>query len=323
MPYMPMSKRYVSVFALLALLVSGGWFLAERAIDTARGQDPPRVEGEGVAQGSGEHPVQVGEDVVFTPEDVQIHRATVDWALENRLDTLPIGEIIVRTGQRFVGDPYTPHTLELEGPERLVVNLREFDCVTFVESVLALSRAIRAGSREFSDFTEQLRRIRYRDGVLDGYASRLHYFSDWMADNVESGIVEDITAALDGVLDPEPIDFMSTHTDAYPSFAGRPDRVNRIQQVERALRDRPRYYVPEDQIQDAVPGIHNGDVIAATSTVPGLDIAHTGLAVWRGGRLHLMHAPLVGHQLEVSEEPLAARVQRIEGQDGIMVARPL
>ena len=55
----------------------------------------------------------------------------------------------------------------------------------------------------------------------------------------------------------------------------------------------------------------------------GLDIAHTGIALWRDGQLHLLHAPLVGGVVQVSEVSLANRIQRIGGQDGIMVARPL
>ena len=72
----------------------------------------------------------------------------------------------------------------------------------------------------------------------------------------------------------------------------------------------------EDRIQD-------GDIIAATSTVAGLDIAHTGIALWRDGRLHLLHAPLAGGVVQISELSLAERIQRIGGQDGVMVARPL
>jgi hypothetical protein len=81
--------------------------------------------------------------------------------------------------------------------------------------------------------------------------------------------------------------------------------------------------VPEEAIANVAEGIRTGDVIAATSTLPGLDIAHTGLALWVDGRLHLMHAPLVGSVVEISEVPLAERILRIEAQDGIMVGRPL
>ena len=80
--------------------------------------------------------------------------------------------------------------------------------------------------------------------------------------------------------------------------------------------------MPEDRIAAVADLIRDGDIIAATSTVEGLDVAHTGLALWVDGSLRLMHAPLVGEAVQISEETLAERIQRIEGQDGIIVARP-
>jgi uncharacterized protein YpmB len=81
-------------------------------------------------------------------------------------------------------------------------------------------------------------------------------------------------------------------------------------------------FVPQDRIADAADQIHTGDIIAATSTVEGLDVAHTGIAVWVGDELRLLHAPLTDGVVEMSERTLANRVLAIPGQDGIMVARP-
>lgn len=262
------------------------------------------------------------DDVVFTPEDVRIFEETMAWAQDNRLDTLEIGEIIVRTGRRFVGNPYTPQTLELPGPERVVVNLRELDCVTYVESVLALARLIRDRQWEFDAFVNELARIRYRNGELDGYLSRLHYFSEWIADNERLGLLRDVTVELGGRPDDEPIDFMSTHDDAYPHLAGQPERIAQIREIERELSGHSRTYIPQAEIAGVADRIRNGDIIAATSSVEGLDVAHTGFALWQDDRLHLMHAPLVGSVLEISDQPLAVRILGIDGQDGIMVARP-
>ena len=52
-------------------------------------------------------------------------------------------------------------------------------------------------------------------------------------------------------------------------------------------------------------------------------MAHTGIAIWDDGVLRLMHAPLVGDSVQISEVPLAERIRGISRQDGIMVARPL
>jgi hypothetical protein len=130
------------------------------------------------------------------------------------------------------------------------------------------------------------------------------------------------TQELGGVPDPEPITFMSQHRDAYRQLADSAFYAE-IQQMEARLNARgPRYYIPQARIAAAEGQIRNGDIIAATSTLAGLDIAHTGIAYWQGDRLHLMHAPLVGKNVEISELPLAERIQGINAQDGIMVATP-
>jgi hypothetical protein len=201
--------------------------------------------------------------------------------------------------------------------------------VTFVENAIALARFVRTdGARQLSDragaedrYESMLVDLRYRSGRLDGYGSRLHYFSEWMSDNVRRGNLVDLAPALDAVPDPEPIDFMSTHPDAYRQLADS-TTLARITAVEARLIETGRRYVPEERIAAVADRIRDGDVIAATSTVEGLDVAHTGLALWIDGALHLLHAPLVGEAVEISELPLAERILRIESQDGIMVARP-
>lgn len=255
-----------------------------------------------------------------SPEDSLIFTRTIERAYAERLDTLPIGEVMVTIGEWFVGTPYVPGSLEQPGPEHLVINLREFDCVTFVENMLAFGRTVHAGRRDFASFRNEIQRFRYRGGVIDGYPSRLHYFSEWIADNEKKGIVTNITPTL-GVVDPEPIDFMTAHRASYRQLVD-DSTFTRIAQMEKRLSAVPRYFVPETEIAAKEKQVHNGDVIAAASNVKGLDVAHTGLAVWKGGRLHLMHAPLVGDSVEISPLPLADRIGGIPRQDGIMVARP-
>jgi hypothetical protein len=253
--------------------------------------------------------------------DEVVFAQVIARARAERMDTLPIGEVIARIGYWFVGTPYVPATLEAPGPEGLVVNLREFDCVTYVESMLALARVIRAGRSDFESYKQELRNIRYRDGKLLDYTSRLHYFSEWIANNGAKGIVADVTSKLGGVPDPEPIDFMTRHHTSYRQLTDA--RVlQEVRAREAELSRRTRYMIPEQQIQTVAPGIQNGDVIAATTSMKGLDVAHTGIALWVQGKLHMMHAPLVGDSVEVSKDPLAERIIYIDGQDGIMVARP-
>jgi len=264
-----------------------------------------------------------------TPEDWAIVRAKASWAWEVGLDSLPMGESMARLGLSFVGTRYVPGTLELSGPEELVVNLQEMDCVTFVENTLALAHFIRLARPEILDseqrtqtlFRQLLTRVRYRGGLVDGYPSRLHYFTDWILDNEAKGWLREITADLGGVEDTRALDFMSQHPEAYRQLAN-PLDLRAIQERESYLSGLTRYRIPQEEIPAVSAWIKDGDIIAATSTVDGLDVAHTGLAIWRNGRLHLLHAPLVGEVVEVSVMPLADRVSRIGNQDGIRVVRP-
>jgi hypothetical protein len=265
----------------------------------------------------------------WTSEDRRIFESTVRWALDRRLDTLPQGPAMARIAERFIGADYIPSTLEVPGPERLVINLRAFDCVTFVENVIALAWFVRRdGLAALADpalarrrYEGYLTTLRYRDGVIAGYPSRLHYFSEWLGDNARRGHLAVVSDGFGSRLDDEPIGFMSAHPASYRQMA-EPGVAEAIRAVESRLNATGgRRMVREQEIAAVAGQIRDGDVIAATSTLPGLDIAHTGIAVWRDGRLHLLHAPLVGKSVELSEQPLADRIVALKAQDGIMVGR--
>ena len=261
--------------------------------------------------------------------DWQLLQDKVRWAVAQGLDTVPAGEAIAQLGESFVGTPYRAGTLEAPGPEHVIVNLHELDCVTFVETVIALARFVRQdGLAALGDslaaqarFEGYLRDVRYRAGVVSGYASRLHYFSDWLRSNAAEGHIEILTAQLGGVPDARPVNFMTSHASAYPALADSATLAG-VQMVEEQLTAGPaRYVLPKDSIAPIVNDIRNGDIIAAAATVAGLDISHTGFAIWKDGELHLMHAPLTGSPVEISPLPLAERIKGIPSQWGIMVAR--
>ena len=261
-------------------------------------------------------PAARGRDI-----DRRIFEEKMELARTERLDTLPIGGIIVRIGESFLGTKYTPGTLEVE-PERLVTNLEELDCVTFVENVLAMARIVREGTPTWDAYVRELTRIRYRGGNLDGYPSRLHYFSEWISDNARLGLVRNVTRDLGGVAHTEPIDFMTTHRESYRQLADS-TVFGQIRQMETRLSGEQRWWIPEDALPGVMRRLENGDIIAATSSIEGLDIAHTGIAVVRENGVYLMHAPLIGADVQMSETTIDQRIARIDGQDGIMVARPL
>jgi hypothetical protein len=254
--------------------------------------------------------------------DEEIFRDAMAWAKKKGLAALPIGEAVAAFGEYFVGTPYVGHTLEAAGAEHLVVNLREFDCLTFVENMLGLARCTRPGKATFEEFKRQLTLIRYTGGVIDGYPSRLHYFSSWMADNGKKGVVRPLTQELDGVAYNKTIDFMSGHTASYRQLADT-TFVQRIRVAEEALSAHPLYYIPADSIAGIEEKLQSGDVCGAVTTMAGMDIAHTGMVLRRGKKVHFMHAPLSGKKVLVSDGTLAEYIHSIRSHTGIVIGRPL
>ena len=316
-----LAKVVACILATVAAIAALAWSQAQPSTSTVVDE----TAGVGVVSSA------PADRSAWAPEDWAIFEEKVRFAAARGLAEMDPGDAIVQLAETFVGTTYEPGTLEVPGPERLVINFRALDCVTLVETVLALTRFVREeGVEALSDppaaqagYEAHLTALRYRGGRLDGYPSRLHYFSEWLADNEARGTVRIVTGELDPAVDPEPVNFMSRHPEAYRQLS-EPGVLRAIAATEARLDEGPgRAYVPQDRIAPVADRIRNGDVIAATSTVEGLDVAHTGFAVWRDGALHLLHAPLVGRSVEISERPLAERILSIDSQDGIMVARPV
>jgi hypothetical protein len=238
------------------------------------------------------------------------------------LSRLPAGELVAEMGRSFLGRPYRANTLEEEGEEHLVVDLREFDCVTLCETSLALARAIKLRIRSTEGYCAQLQLIRYRSGIIRGYPSRLHYFSEWIADNEQKKVLQNVTVELGGRRDTRKLDFMSAHRKAYPRLDS-PDAFDGIAAVEKNLEAIPRYFVPKENVAGIEGKIQSGDIIAVTTSVTGLDVSHAAIAVREGGTMRLLHAPNVGERVQYTSRSIAEYLHRHEQQTGIIVARPL
>lgn len=244
-------------------------------------------------------------------------------AKHSRAAQLPMGEVVAWAGKRMVGAPYEPFTLEQTGGERLVVNLRTFDCVTFAESMLALARCVKEQTYTFDAFKEALRAIRYRGGAVEGYASRLHYFSDWIDDNELKGIVRNASGELGSRRVEKLINWMTTHRDAYVQLADS-SVLAAVAETERRLSQRGMSIIPKEEIGAIEDRIRDGDIIAMASSFEGLDVGHVGIAVRvKGGSLRYMHAPDVRGNVRISSETLAGYAAEHSSFIGIIVARPV
>lgn len=235
---------------------------------------------------------------------------------------LPVGDLVAEMGRSFLERPYEANTLEGEGEEHLVVNLRAFDCVTLCETSLALARAVKLHAGSTRGYCAQLQLIRYRSGVINGYGSRLHYFSEWIADNEKKKVLGNMTRELGGHRDRRALNFMSSHREAYPRLASDAD-LAAVVAAEKGLLASPRFLLPKQKVEGVLERIQNGDIIAITTSVEGLDVSHTGVAVREGGTIRLLHAPIAGQQVQITRGSLSEYLNAHEKQTGIMVARPL
>lgn len=231
-----------------------------------------------------------------------------------------IQNLIVEIGQNFLGTPYIEKTLELSGEEKLVINLTGLDCTTYLETVITLARIANMGHPSYESYERELEKLRYQDGTRIDYASRLHYFSDWIYENQEKGILVDITAEIGGIRYPNQPTFMSENPKFYPQLSD-PDLIHAIQSDEAEIAKRPYHFIPKAEVEAHEQGIESGDLIAITTSLTNLDIVHVGFALEQNGRIHLMHASSVSGMVEISEKPLSEYLKANKSQSGIMVCR--
>ena len=254
--------------------------------------------------------------------NVQICDSKFKLAVDERLSAKPINEVIVEIGKSFIGTEYDAHTLEVNDEEKLVINLSGLDCNTFVENVLVLSRCIKQGKTSFDDYQDELKLIRYRDGKIDQYPSRLHYFTDWIYDNEKKGIVKNITEEIGGDKLNLDLSFMSSHPEYYKHLKANPGFIPVIKEQEEEINKREHYFIPQEIIAEIETKIESGDLLAFTSTINGLDVNHVGIAVrMDDDRIHILHAPNVGYKVQISELALAEYVNKIEKDSGVIVVR--
>jgi len=243
----------------------------------------------------------------------------VDASLANK----PIGDAIIEIGNSFLGTEYVGGTLDKDTKsENLVINLTGLDCVTFVENCLVFARCVIRGETEFRNYEKELAWIRYRNGYIDGYASRLHYFCDWIYDNEDKGVVKNITSEIGGILYKKTINFMSTHTKSYKQLSNKKE-LESIKACEDLINSRDYYFIPAKSISKIYDKLKNGDIIATTTNIDGLDVTHTGYVYKDSGGTFFLHASSKSKEVIISEQELQEYVASDSKKTGIMVARPV
>lgn len=244
------------------------------------------------------------------------------FARAERLHARPFGEIMQAVGMRFLQTPYVAGLLDEPEQETLVVDLTGFDCVLFVETALALARGIAVEDYSYETFVGHIQDQRYRDGAMNGYCSRLHYFTEWIANNEARGTVTNVTRTLGGDRLDKRLTFMSEHRESYPRFATNDSLFQGIQAMEHRLADLDHYTIPQDRIRTVYDRLRPGDIIATSTHIEGLDVTHTGLVyASEDGGIGFLHASTSGG-VKVSPD-LQDYIQSNKVQIGIVVARPV
>ena len=243
------------------------------------------------------------------------------------------GKLMADMGKKLLGKPYPDHipvTLGGKPPvdtgvinttEKLLVKLNTVDCVTFVENCLAMARTVKSDNPTFQQFAIELEKVRYRGGKMDGYASRLHYFSDWIYDNAQRDIL-----SLPKVKGQQPIrfniNFMSSKPDNYPVLKANPEILSQIASTEKTISDRRWQYIKNEDIAASEDDLREGDIVGLVTNVRGLDMIHAGILVRLNGRIHMLHASTTHKRVVITYTPLADYLATKKTITGMIVARP-
>ena len=256
--------------------------------------------------------------VISTPEDEEILNEFINLFRERK--AAPVQDLIVNAGMFLLNSTYAEHTLEHE-PEMAVINLREMDCTTFIENCIALARTLKSEKQNIEQFASELINIRYRNGIVVDYTSRLHYFSDWIYENNKNGHLKDISKDINSTPLTLELDFMSTHPESYKQLRDTA-LLNVIAAQEKEISARKMFYIPKNNLVNVEDKLNSGDVIAITTNINGLDVSHTALVMWVNNRVHILHASSVAGKVVISDETLEDYLNNNRLSTGIIVARP-
>jgi hypothetical protein len=226
--------------------------------------------------------------------------------------------------KQMLGVPYVAGTLDGNEEEQLVVRTDALDCTTFVETVLAFCIADKRGERDYKGFKKALTDVRYRNGILNGYTSRLHYFSDWIRNNEQMGFVKECTSET-ACAQPKELwlDFMTTHVDSYLPMKKNPELVKEMATHEKNWQGKVVACIPKEMLNLSPEKleIKNGDILAITTDVKGLDVVHVGFAFWKGEKLHLLHASSVAKKVIEDSLSLYEYSKNKKAHTGVRVVR--
>jgi hypothetical protein len=224
--------------------------------------------------------------------------------------------------RQLLGTPYVAHTLEAD-KEVLTINVHQLDCLTFIETLYALTRATLAGRYSWRDFAANIENVRYRGGEMGDYSTRIHYMSEWIIDNHVRGNLVEVTPDIphaDYMI--KNIDFMTHHTDSYRQLKNDSAMVEKIRQHE--LRNHRFPYLKRSWLNDkeVKAALLSGDFVSLVTKMEGLDVSHNGIIVVDDkGDPYLLDASMSGGKVMLESKPLFKYLERSKSNIGIRLYR--
>ena len=224
--------------------------------------------------------------------------------------------------RRLLGTPYVAHTLEAD-QEVLIINIHELDCLTFIETLYALTRVTQAGRYSWRDFAANIENVRYRGGTMGDYATRIHYISEWIIDNHVRGNLVEITPDLPHAsYMVKNIDYMSHNPGQYRQLKNDSAMVEKIRRHE--LRNHRFPYLKRSWLNDKAvkAALRSGDFVSLVTKAEGLDVSHNGIIVIdEKGDPYLLDASMSGGKVMLQSKPLYKYLERSKTNIGIRVFR--
>ena len=232
------------------------------------------------------------------------------------------GQFLSRVAQARIDTPYWEAS-DTTGAEALAVELDHFECVSFLESSLAVARCAWRGKPTEGCFVWEVAGFRYRSGLMSNYASRLHYFVDWLEDNGGRWRLKNITDELGGRPVARDFFYLTRRAARVPALSA-PSLRRSMTAIEADLSSRQHSVLGRNSIRSALDAMQDGDLIAVAGNRPGHLITHAGFVVkGEGERARLLHASSYHRRVVVTREDVADYVMRRPARTGVIVARPL
>jgi len=171
-------------------------------------------------------------------------------------------------------------------------DLESFDCMTYVEQILALTI-----SKSANKFLHNLIRIRYKNGNIN-FGSRNHFVvSDWIENN--SWLFNNITVKIGSKY------VLKMYKNIDKGFFLNQSGIDTTSSITRHEID----YIPVQYSMDVEDKLKTGDIICFVTRKSQVFVNHMGFIVIKNNRIYIRHASKLYNR--VIQEEFEKKIQEI------------